>query len=89
MSKNIDEIALKIIPDGEYWLDQSTDLVDVCRDLLKQALTEKKLCVPMSEEEILKHFERYQEQHDEMNENSKLRAKCAKELYEAQFKEIK
>lgn len=55
------------------------------RTALKQALTEGKLVVPMSEEEILKHFERYQEQHEEMNENSKLRAKCAKELYEAQF----
>lgn len=84
--KNIEEIVNKIIPEApDYQSAEYCQGIDWARDLLKQAITEGKLVVPMSEEEILKHFERYQEQHEEMNENSKLRAKCAKELYEAQF----
>lgn len=86
MSKNIEEIVDSVIPKPCLdWNKTSIAERVFCRDSLKQAITEGKLCVPLSEEEILKHFERYQEQHEEMNENSKLRAKCAKELYEAQF----
>lgn len=50
MSKNIEEIVESVLPyDYKYTSDYLHS-----RDLLKQALTEGKLVVPMSEEEIFK-----------------------------------
>lgn len=54
MSKNIDEIVDGVIP--KPCLDWNTTSIServFCRDSLKQALTEKKLIRPLSENEIL------------------------------------
>jgi len=53
MSKNIDEIVSEILPD-DYILGGASGIVQCCRGLLKQALTEKKLCVPLSVNQISK-----------------------------------
>jgi len=48
MSKNIEEIVESVLP----FHKMQTESHKTACDLLKQALAEKKLCVPLSEEEI-------------------------------------
>lgn len=58
MRTNIDEIVESVLPEFSYarFLSSASDGWYSSRALLKQALTEKKLCVPLSEEEIRRNI---------------------------------
>jgi hypothetical protein len=86
MSKNIDEIVESVLPLRDQSVSSEYDegainQNDEDRESLKQALTEKKLVVPMSEEKIylvLSNAEAFESYKD-----------LAKTIYQAQFKESK
>lgn len=89
MSKNIDEIVKKVIPLKETEAFEISEMFEIranernkCRDWLKQAITEKKLVVPMSENEI------YTMIHSEIGACviSSPIERIAKAIYERQFK---
>jgi hypothetical protein len=84
MSKNIDEIVNNLLHEPSY--DQSEEFirgVDVCRYYLKQALTEKKLVVPLSEDDIADLIVKTKWKDG----NGKVIAlDLAKAIYERQFK---
>jgi len=85
MSKNIDEIVSEILPD-DYILGGASGIVQCCRGLLKQAITDKKLFVPMSEEAIKELVVVHCLACDTEVWDGKIDA-FAKAIYEEQFKE--
>lgn len=90
MSKNIEDIVESVLPEQVYETVDDLNNGDQCeralygydfaQSQLKQALTEKKLVVPMSEEEIKILV------GCEFNTYPKAVIRLAKKLYERQFK---
>ncbi len=83
MSKNIEEIVNDISPipfiGSKNEQEQSINAgVNLANRAFKQALTEKKLCVPMSEESILKMIENH-------FNNGRWDHELAEAIYQAQF----
>lgn len=87
MSKNIEEIVGEIFPEDQFHTQENiySDAVDDCRGALKQALTDKKLVVPMSEEDIEQAIYDIPEEYvdDFCDEHIK---GISKAIYERQFK---
>jgi len=98
MSKNIDEIfkevrkvANTIALTKAGCVDCRFNNNDLCDDCAKEAfkaLTEKELVVPLSEEALFTIIRRYVSAW-EIDLVTKSQKDLAKEIYEAQFKEIK
>jgi len=83
MSKNIEDIVESVLPEKmsiAFEYHEAFCMYQVARRSLKQALTEKKLVVPMSEEEIKILV------GCEFNTYPKAVIRLAKKLYERQFK---
>lgn len=85
MSKNIEEIVNKVIPEApDYQSAGYCQGIDWARDLLKQALTEGKLVVPMSEENIMKVIRQYASDY-EVDISTHRQFDLAKAIYKAKF----
>lgn len=97
MSKNIEEIVESVLPkrrplrtSKRKYFDMDSGFnqgVSFCSIALTQAITEKKLVVPVSEEAIEKiigdiHYDLL----GTGTPNGKFHSKCAKAIYERQFK---